>query len=73
MPHVIVKMFPGRTEAQKQALAEALTQAVMTTIGSQRESISVGIEDVPQAEWAAAVKAPDIDAKPGTIYKQFGS
>ena len=33
MPHVIVKMYSGRTEEQKQKLAEAVTKAVMSATG----------------------------------------
>lgn len=33
MPHVILKMLEGRTEEQKQALADALTKAVTMTLG----------------------------------------
>ena len=36
MPHVIVKMYAGRPEAQKQALADEITQAVTRTLGYGR-------------------------------------
>lgn len=29
MPHVIVKLWPGKTEKQKEQLAERISQAVM--------------------------------------------
>lgn len=73
MPHIVVKMYPGRTNEQKQALADALTKTVMETLGSKKEAISVGIEDVAQADWAKQVHEPDVLAKPGTIYKQPGT
>lgn len=69
MPHIIVKLYPGRTEEQKSELAKELTQALVKTLGSKETSISVGIEDVEQAEWADKVQKPDISAKPKTIYK----
>jgi 4-oxalocrotonate tautomerase len=72
MPHVIVKLYPGRSQEQKQLLAEELTKVVMATLGSKKEAISVGIEDVPQADWAKLVHEPDVVAKPDTIYKQPG-
>lgn len=72
MPHVIVKMFPGRTPAQKQAVADAITQALITTLGSKPASISVGIEDIAPDAWDATVKTPDILGKPETIFKQPG-
>jgi 4-oxalocrotonate tautomerase len=72
MPHVIVKLYSGRSEQQKAALAEALTKTVMGTLNSADESISVGIEDVAQANWTEQVYRPDILGKPETIYKKPG-
>ena len=72
MPHVIVKMLPGRTDEQKARLADAITQALMTTLNSSEASISVGIEDVAQDQWSATVYAPDITAKWETLYKKPG-
>lgn len=37
MPHVIVKLYSGRSEQQKNALAEAITKAVMSTLKSGEE------------------------------------
>jgi 4-oxalocrotonate tautomerase len=34
MPHVIVKMYPGRTEEQKKKLAEEVAKAVMASTGN---------------------------------------
>ncbi|WP_280640370.1 tautomerase family protein [Pseudoxanthomonas mexicana] len=33
MPHVIVKLWPGKTEQQKQRLADRLCEAVMEELG----------------------------------------
>jgi 4-oxalocrotonate tautomerase family enzyme len=46
MPHVIVKIYAGRAEAQKQALADEITQAVIKTLGYGDDAVSVSIEDV---------------------------
>ena len=72
MPHVIVKLYSGRSEQQKAALAEALTKAVMRTLKQGADSVSVGIEDVEPKDWAAKVYKTDILGKPGTIYKEPG-
>jgi len=72
MPHVIVKLYPGRSQQQKQALAEAVTRAVMETIGASEASVSVGIEDVAPGEWVAQVWEPDIAGKPGQLFKKPG-
>ncbi|WP_346732631.1 tautomerase family protein [Bradyrhizobium sp. 186] len=46
MPHVIVKLYSGKSERQKQALALAVADAVTSTLNYGEESVSVGIEDV---------------------------
>src|SRR5258708_7243383 len=72
MPHVIVKMHSGRSEQQKAKLAEELAKAVMATLGSREESVSVGIEDVEPPDWTETVYKPDILGKPAPIYKKPG-
>lgn len=72
MPHVIVKLHSGRTEAQKAKLAEEITKAVMDALGSKETSVSVAVEDVDPADWAETVYRPDILGKPEQIYRQPG-
>ena len=70
MPHVIVRLYSGRSEQQKAALAEAITSAVTSTLRLGADSVSVGIEDVEPKDWAAKVYKTDILGKPETIYKK---
>jgi 4-oxalocrotonate tautomerase len=72
MPHVIVKLYSGRSEQQKAKLAAELTKAVMATLNYGEESVSVAIEDVEPKDWAEKVYKPDILAMPETIYKKPG-
>ncbi|HTC11752.1 MAG TPA: tautomerase family protein [Acetobacteraceae bacterium] len=72
MPHVIVKMLPGRSEQQKAKIAEEVTKAIMATANCAETSVSVGIEDVASDDWTEAVYKPDIIGKPDSIYKQPG-
>ena len=72
MPHVIVKLYSGKSERQKQALAQAVTEAVTSTLNYGEESVSVGIEEVEPKNWTEQVYKPDIIAKAETIYKQPG-
>jgi 4-oxalocrotonate tautomerase len=72
MPHVIVKLYSGRSEQQKAALAEAVTRAVVETLRSGKDSVSVAIEDVEPKDWTDKVYKPDIVGKAATIYKQPG-
>ena len=72
MPHVILKMVEGRTEEQKQMLADALTKAVTESLGCNEDLVSVGIEDFKDEEWTAKVYVPDIQQRVGAIYKMPG-
>lgn len=72
MPHVIVKLYSGKSQLQKQALAEAVAEAVTGALCYGEESVSVGIEDVEPKHWTEKVYNPDIIAKPDTIYKKPG-
>ena len=72
MPHVIVKLWPGKSEQQKRRLAAAITREVTAILNYGDESVSVAIEEVPADDWADAVYQPDIVAKPATLYKKPG-
>ncbi|MEC5408243.1 tautomerase family protein [Paraburkholderia sp. MPAMCS5] len=72
MPHVIVKAWPGKTEQQKQRLAEAITRDVMEILGYGPDSVSVSFEEVASERWRDEVYLPDIKAHPETLYKKPG-
>jgi 4-oxalocrotonate tautomerase len=46
MPHVVVNLYSGRSEHQKRAVADALAEAVTSTLNYGEDSVSVGIEDM---------------------------
>ncbi len=72
MPHIIVKLWPGKSEEQKALLAEKITQDVMTVLHSGPDSISVAFEEVDAADWKEKVYQPDILNGPGELYKKPG-
>jgi len=72
MPHVIVKMYPGRSEQQKRQLAEAIVKDVVAIAGGSADSVSVAIEEISPAEWTEKVYKPDIQSKWDTLYKKPG-
>src|SRR2546421_336606 len=43
MPHVIVKLWPGKSEQQKQKLADKITQATRAMLHYREESVSAGL------------------------------
>jgi 4-oxalocrotonate tautomerase len=72
MPHVIVKLWPGKSEQQKQQLADAIVQDVIDVLNYGEESVSVAIEEVTSNDWAEKVYRPDIVDRSDTLYKQPG-
>jgi 4-oxalocrotonate tautomerase len=72
MPHVIVKLLPGRTEDQKNRLTEAITRALMDIAVCEEKSVSVAFEEVEKDQWAEKVYRPDILEKAALLYKKPG-
>ena len=72
MPHVIVKLWPGKSEEQKQRLADRITKDVMDVLHYGEESVSVAIEEIKPQDWAERVYKPDIVANPKKLYKKPG-
>jgi 4-oxalocrotonate tautomerase len=72
MPHVVVKLWPGKSEQQKNRLAEAITKDVMSVLHYGEGSVSVGFEEVKAKDWMEKVYKPDIQNKWDTIYKKPG-
>lgn len=72
MPHVIVKLWPGRSEADKQKLAAAITKGLVEITGCGEASVSVAIEEIPSSEWKAKVYEPEIRGRAKSLYKKPG-
>ncbi len=72
MPHVILKLWPGKSEQQKTRLAERIAKDVMDVLHYGEESVSVSIEEVASEDWAEKVYKPDILNGPGKLYKKPG-
>lgn len=52
MPTIRVEMFEGRSPEQKKQLVQALTQAVVDTLGAKPESVDILLFDIKKSEWA---------------------
>ena len=72
MPHLILKLQSGRTEAQKAAIAAELTKAIVASAGCTEDAVSVSIEDVDAKNWVEMVYRPDILAQSEGLYKKPG-
>jgi 4-oxalocrotonate tautomerase len=71
MPHVVVKLWPGKSERQKTRLAEAITKDVMDILHYGGESVSVSMEEVKSRDWVDTVYKPDIKANWDKLYKSL--
>ena len=72
MPHVIVKLWPGKSEKQKNRLTNKIVEDVMGVLNYGEESVSVSIEEIKSDEWREKVYNPDIVNCSGKLYKKPG-
>ena len=72
MPHVIVKLWPGKSEQQKSRLADKIAKHVMEVLNYGEESVSVGFEEIKSQDWEDKVYKPDIKDKWDKLYKKPG-
>ena len=72
MPHVIVKLWPGKSVQQKQLLADKINRDVVDVLGCGEEAVSVAIEEVESSDWSEKVYKPDIAGKTDKLYKKPG-
>ena len=63
MPHVIVKLWPGKSERQKQDLADEITRAVMDTLHYGEELPLNTITRLLGLDNASGAKAYIVSAK----------
>jgi 4-oxalocrotonate tautomerase len=72
MPHVIVKLWPGKSKAQKVRLAEEIVKDVMSVLNYGEDAVSVAFEEINPPDWAEKVYQPDILGNPEKLYKKPG-
>ncbi|MBE7012028.1 MAG: 4-oxalocrotonate tautomerase [Ruminococcaceae bacterium] len=72
MPHIVVKMYKGRTEEQKSELAKALVETAVKVTGRGAEHFSVAVEDYDPEVWTNEVYDKEIVAKQDTLYVKPG-
>lgn len=72
IPHIIVKLWKGKTEAQKKKLADELAKTAMFVIGYGEESFSVAIENIEPNEWKEIIYQPDIIKQKEKLYNAPG-
>ncbi len=55
MPHISVKMYPGRTDEMKKRIAEKVRDCLVEEMQMEAKYFSVSVEDVEKADWQAEV------------------
>jgi 4-oxalocrotonate tautomerase len=72
VPHVIVKLWPGKSNEQKSRLAETITQDVTNILGYDEKAVSVVFQEVTAADWTEQVYNPDILGRWNDLARQPG-
>ena len=72
MPHVIAKLYPGRSEEQKTKLADEIVNDVVAIAKCEENSVSVAFEEIEKEDWAEKVYEPDILNRKDNLYKKPG-
>jgi 4-oxalocrotonate tautomerase len=72
VPHVIVKLWPGKTDEQKRQLSDAIVRNVTRILNHGPQSVSVGFEEVSANDWTEKVFNPDILHNWNSLTKQPG-
>ena len=70
MPHVNIKLYPGRSEEVKKELANKIAKVVSEVAGTSLGSISVVIEEIEKENWMKDVYEKDIIEKRELLYKE---
>lgn len=69
MPHISVKMLKGRTEAQKEKLAQELAKTLKNVLGVGDTHISVSVQDYTAQEWQDVFRQEITDNMPNVRIK----
>lgn len=69
MPHIVVKLWPGRNDEIKANLAKKIAEAVVEELKVDMGDVSVAIEEVNKGEWGEQVYKRDIKGNPNLYVK----
>lgn len=68
MPHVTVKLWPGRTDEMKRNLAEKIAKDVAEGLCVELGDVSVAFEEVAREDWGKQVYEKEIRDNMENIY-----
>ena len=69
MPFINVKMFPGRTQEERETLAVALGDRAMELLGAPAEAFVIAVQEVAKEDWHDQVSVPEVNGNPNVIIK----
>jgi 4-oxalocrotonate tautomerase len=72
MPHIHIKMVPGRSEEQKERLAQEIAKDFVELFGQDENEVSVAIEEVDPADWKEKIYEAEILPNESKLYKKLG-
>jgi 4-oxalocrotonate tautomerase len=72
VPHVIIKLWPGKSDKQKSLLTETITRGVTDILGYDDKAVSVAFQEVAAADWTEQVYNSDILGRWNDLAKQPG-
>lgn len=72
MPHVIVKLWPGKSDEQKRRLSDAIVRDVTSILDYGDQSVSVAFEEVAARDWKSKVYEADIVRRRNQLTKHPG-
>lgn len=69
MPHIIVKLWPGRNDKIKANLAKKIANTVADELKVDIGDVSVAIEEVNQSDWGEQVYKKEVKDKSNIYFK----
>jgi 4-oxalocrotonate tautomerase len=68
MPHIAIKLAPGRSEEQKRELTAKIVQDVIDVLHVAEDTVSLTMEEVDLKDWTEQVYQPEIHSKWDKLY-----
>lgn len=69
MPHVVIKLWPGRNDEIKKNLADAVAETVAENLKVDIGDVSVAVEEVARQDWGEQVYKAEIKDNPKVLHK----
>lgn len=69
MPHVTVKLWPGRSAEAKRRLSGKIAEMLVENLNVAPGDVSVAVEEVSEEEWGEKVYKAEIRDNPNLYYR----